>query len=234
MRAPQLPPLFSGLATAGADPRAAACAEAERGCDAGLVTYDVTPERLSAAVVFAPEVPLRQAMIMLPLCGVGFQNAFGTLAPPEVSLQLEWSGGLRLNGARCGALDISAAVHGADAVPDWMVVALSLTLWSDEEDTGVTPDVTALSAEGCSEIDPVDLLEAWMRHTLVWINRWDEDGVKPLHTEWTGLAHGIGDPITLDGLNGTFRGLDEDFGLVLQQESGAQIIPLSRNLKDTV
>ncbi len=232
MRAAELPPLFSALATAGADPFAAACAEARQGCEAGLVTYDITPEQLRAAVVFAPEVPLAQAMVMLPLCGVGFQNAFGTLAPPEVSLQLEWFGGLRLNGARCGALAVCAAPLVADTVPDWLVVGLSLTLWSDEEDTGATPDVTALSVEGCDEMDPVDLVEAWVRHTLVWINRWDEDGVKSLHGEWTGLAHGIGDPVSVDGADGTFRGIDEDFGLLLQHGDGAQIIPLTRLIKD--
>lgn len=232
MRAAELPPLFSALATAGADPFAAACTEAKKGCDAGLVTYDITPEQLRAAVVFAPEVPLKQAMIMLPLCGVGFQNAFGAIAPPEVSLQLHWAGGLRLNGGRCGMLEVAAAQQDPQAMPDWMVIGLTLSLWSDEEETGATPDVTALAAEGCGEVDPVDLLEAWMRHTLVWINRWDEDGVKPLHTEWTGLAYGIGEPIAVGQAQGIFRGIDEDFGLLLQQSGGAQIIPLTRLLKD--
>ncbi|MCV3273090.1 biotin/lipoate--protein ligase family protein [Roseobacter sinensis] len=232
MRPAELPPLFSALATAGADPFAAACAEAQKGCDAGLVTYDVAPDQLRAAVVFAPDVPLTKAMIMLPLCGIGFQNAFGTLAPPEVSLQLEWGGGLQLNGAHCGGLEISAASRAPEAVPDWMVVALTLTLSSDAKDTGVTPDVTTLAAEGCGAVDPIDLLDSWIRHTLVWINRWEEDGVRPVHTEWTGLAHGIGAQTSVDGKTGLFQGVDEDFGLLLQQTGGAQIIPLTRMLKD--
>ncbi|WP_300061396.1 biotin/lipoate--protein ligase family protein [uncultured Roseobacter sp.] len=232
MKAPQLPPLFSALATAGADPYSAACAEARGGCDAGLVTYDIAASQLRAAVVFAPEVPLREAMIMLPLCAVGFQNAFGALAPPEVSLQLEWTGALRLNGARCGALTVSAVPDDPDTIPDWMVVALTLTLWSEEEETGATPDITALSAEGCGDVAPVDLLEAWIRHTLVWINRWTEDGVKPLHDEWTGLAHGIGEKIAHAGMSGVFRGIDEEFGLLLQRADTAQIIPLTQILKD--
>ncbi|MEM9639397.1 MAG: DUF4444 domain-containing protein [Pseudomonadota bacterium] len=232
MSGAQFPPLFSGLVTAGADPFRVACDEAAKGCDAGLVAYDITPDHLRAAIVFAPEVALRDAMVMLPVCGVGFQNAFGASAPPEVSVHLEWGGGLRLNGARCGALHAAAAPHDPNRTPDWLVIGLDLTLWLDQEDTGLTPDVTSLHAEGCRDVDPRDLLEAWVRHTLVWINRWDEEGVKPVHNEWTGLAHGIGEPITLQDETGTFRGIDENFGLVLQQEDGSTIIPLTSTLRE--
>lgn len=232
MSGPQFPPLFTGMATAGADPFTAACSEAHKGCDAGLVTYDISRETLRAAIVFAPEIALRNAVVMLPVCGIGFQNALGALAPPEVSLQLEWDGGLRLNGARCGELQAAALPADPDTVPGWLVVGLEVSLRTDLEDTGATPDVTCLYAEGCSEVAPLDLLEAWVRHTLVWINSWSEDGVAPVHTEWTGLAHGIGTPITYGTHTGTFRGIDETFGLLLQQDSGARIIPMTDTLKD--
>ena len=60
------------------------------GCDAGFVAYVLGPSKMEAALVFAPEVPLTHAMTMLPLCGLGFQNALGALAPPEVAVHLEW------------------------------------------------------------------------------------------------------------------------------------------------
>ena len=46
-------------------------------------------------------------------------------------------------------------------------------------------------------MDPVDLLESWVKHTLVGINRWADDGVAPLHREWRGLAHGMGKDISV-------------------------------------
>ena len=81
---PVFPPLLTGAQAE--DPFAQACAEARQGCDAGLVLYNLGPSVLQAAIVFAPEVPLAQAMAMLPLCAVGFQNALGALAPPEVAV----------------------------------------------------------------------------------------------------------------------------------------------------
>ena len=57
--------------------------KATLGRDAGLVAYKLGADVVEGALVFAPEVPLSRAMVMLPLCGVGFQTALGALAPPE-------------------------------------------------------------------------------------------------------------------------------------------------------
>ncbi|PUB11519.1 biotin/lipoate--protein ligase family protein [Yoonia sediminilitoris] len=230
MSEPSFPPLFSGQADP--DPFNASCAKADKGCDAGLVVYDLGADRLRAAIVFAPDVTLGEAMVMLPLCGVGFQNALGALSPPETAVHLEWAGNIRINGAVCGALDIASDTTNADEVPNWLVVGLELRLWPESEETGGTPDQTALYAEGCADVDAVALLEAWVRHTLVGINAWTDTGVATLHKQWEGLAHGIGEPLTLGDKSGTFLGIDERFGILLRNEATSLMIPLTYLLKD--
>ncbi len=222
-----LPPLFTSLASTQERPFDMACRLAGEGCDAGLVVYALRPDVLRAAIVFAPEVPLKEAVIMLPICGVGFQNALGALAPPEVGVHLEWNGNIRVNGAVAGRVMLGAAPTSPDSVPDWLVIGLELSLWPDDENTGLTPDVTALFAEGCADVEAPALLEAWTRHSLVWINRWLEDGPRPIHTEWSGLAHGLKEPVTHGGISGTFTGVDENFGMILQSDDGTAIIPLT-------
>ncbi|WP_289041067.1 biotin/lipoate--protein ligase family protein [uncultured Aliiroseovarius sp.] len=232
MTQPVFPPLFTGLGADGANPFALACAQAKAVCDAGLVTYDLAHDRLRAAIVFAPEVPLRQAACMLPLCGLGFQNALGALAPPEVAVHLGWDGGIYVNGGRCGALTIAASRHDPDAVPDWLVVGLSLDLWPPSDDTGHTPDATALYAEGCGDVDAVTLLEAWVRHTLVALNDWAEDGPARLHASWLGVAHGRDTEVAVAGQRGTFVGLDENLGLLLKSGDQSRLIPLTALLTE--
>ncbi len=86
------PPLMHGyeLDKPGHDPFEVAKSKAIQGVEAGLVVYNLTHEALRATFIFTPEVSLNQAMIMLPICGIGFQNALGALAPPEVAVHLLW------------------------------------------------------------------------------------------------------------------------------------------------
>ncbi len=231
--APSFPPLFSGLSVEGQiEPFGKACAEAMRGCDAGLVVYNLGANSLRAAIVFAPDVALADAMAMLPLCGVGFQNALGALAPPEVAVHLDWNGGIRINGASCGKLQVAASDSDPNAEPNWLVIGLELPLWPESDDPGTTPDQTALYAEGCADVSAVDLLEAWVKHSLVGINTWLEAGVAPLHKDWRGLAHGIGEDITMGDISGTFLGVDERFGMLVRDAETTHLFPLTKLLED--
>ena len=226
------PPLLSGHAVSGReDPFGTACKKAILGCDAGLITYNLAADSLRAALVFAPEVPLGHAMAMLPTCGVGFQNALGALAPPEVAVHLEWQGQIRVNGARCGALRCAASTTTPIAVPVWLVVGLEVPLWPASQDSGHTPDETALYAEGCADVEAPALLESWARHSLHWITHWEDGDQKALHAEWRGLAHGTGEDIVQAGMSGTFLGIDQNFGMLLRDEETTHLIPLTTLLE---
>ena len=232
MSEPSFPPLFEGLAVEGQiDPFDKACVEAALGCDAGLVVYNLAADALMVAIVFAPEVPLADAMVMLPVCGVGFQNALGALAPPEVAVHLDWDGGLRINGASCGRMQVAASTTTPEKQPDWLVVGLTLPLWPESDNPGEFPDRTTLYAEGCADVEPGALLEAYVKHTLVGINTWLDEGVAPLHKNWRGLAHGIGEDIEMNGLSGTFLGVDEQFGMLLRDADTTHLIPLTHLLE---
>lgn len=226
------PPMMSGLEVTGDDdPFAVACVKATMGCDAGLIVYRIDADKMSAALVFAPEVPLGDAMTMLPTCGIGFQNALGALAPPEVSVHLEWNGTLRVNGARCGRMRAMASTDDAAETPDWLVIGFDLVLMPLGDDPGITPEDTALFSEGCADVSPPLLLEAWARHSFNWIARWEDEGTKPVHTEWRGLAHGVGEDLTQGDLSGTFLGVDEQFGMLLRAADTTHLIPLTTVLE---
>ena len=228
MSEPSFPPLFVGQAVTGQiDPFDKARVEAIKGCDAGLVVYHLGANSLRAAMVFAPDVPLGDAMAMMPVCGVSFQNALGALAPPEVAVHLDWDGGLRINGASCGRLRVAASTDDPAQEPLWLIVGLELPLWPEGDDPGVMPDQTTLYAEGCAEVNADRLLESWVKHTLVGINRWSEDGPAPVHQEWRALAHGIGEAAEMDGKSGTFLGVDERFGMLIRDDSTTHLVPLT-------
>lgn len=235
---PTFPPLLTGEAVAKhIDPFDKAISMATLGCDAGTIVHNITTEYLRAAFIFAPEVPLEQASAMMIACGIGYSNALGALAPPEVAVHLDWHGQIMVNGATCGHVQMAASCTHPNETPDWLVVGLTIPLVpTDDHGGGDTPDQTTLLQEGCIEVDPTRLLESWSRHSLVWINRWSDEGAAPLHSEWRTMAQGIGEDIVIthDGtdLSGTFLGIDEAFGMLVRSEDTTTLIPLSSLLKN--
>lgn len=238
-RAPVFPPLMRGLACSPADPFVIAREEAERGTDPGLILWSLSEERLRAAVVLAPEMPLAQAMAALRAAALALQNAFGNLAPPETSMQFDWSGGIRVNAGHCGGFHVACSTRQPRAEPDWMVIGLDLTLaLTPEWEPGETPEWTALMEEGCGEVNPLDLLEYWSRHLMGWLNRLEEPGGRrALHRDWAGYAwaRGGATSLPLDGrrLGGIYLGEDEDFGMLLRTPEGdTRLIPLTVLLEE--
>jgi len=229
---PQFPPLLRGKAVvAPADPFAAACAEAARGCDAGLICHSAGGTDFAAAIVLAPEVSLMKAMAMLPVAGLGLQNALGALAPPELAVHLGWDGGVFLNGGKAGRFRVATAPDDPDTVPDWLVIGLELAMVSASDAPGDTPDATSLAEEGCGDIDAVTLLETWARHMLVWINRWQDDGPARVHTDWQALAQGLGGGFRIayrgTAMAGEFLGVDEDFSMLLKSDGQTTALHLT-------
>lgn len=229
MSEPVFPPLLTGHPVRGGEePFERAQAMAALGCDAGSVVYNIQADRLRVAIVFAPEVPLQDAMAMLPLCAVGFQNALGALAPPEVAVHLGWDGLICVNGAKCGMFHVAASTTNPGEEPDWLVVGWDLALLQTGDDPGKTPEVTALYDEGCAEVSPVKLVESWSRHMLTWLNRWQEDGNALLHGEWMGLLRGVGEPFE----TGVFLGTDERFGMLIRDGAETRLRPLTELLEN--
>ncbi|MET1412456.1 DUF4444 domain-containing protein [Roseibium sp. HPY-6] len=228
----QFPPMFQGEALSGAaDPFERALALALAGTDAGTVVYNSKGDTLKASLIFAPEVRLEEAVATLPVCALGFQAALGALAPPEVAVHLEWDGTILVNGAVCGRMRMKASTSNPDEIPDWLVLGLELNMTSSQENPGVDANITYLSEEGCAEITSENFLEAWVRHSLYWINRWLDEGLRPVHADWRGLVPKLGEPVEIDGRSGTFVGVDENFGMLLRTGEETNLIPLSSRLE---
>ena len=219
MTAPTFPPLMTGQATVD-NPMDVATQMATESCDAGTVVYNLATDTLRAAMIFAPEVRLALSLIIVPICGIGFQYAFVAIAPPEIAVRLDWDGTIRVNDAVCGRLSVNAATN-ADETPDWLIIDLEVSLRNHSESPGATPDVTTLYEEGCGDISATQLLEGWSRHTLVWINRWSDDGAAPIHAEYSGLLH----------LHVGEIGIDEHFGLLRKSGDATTLTPLTDLLR---
>jgi len=203
------------------------------GCHALGIPFDADgldawQQQAAERGLLAPQAPLGQAVSVAFAVALGFGDALGALAPPEVAVHYEWPGVFRVNGARCGAMRVMADTADATAEPDWLVIALDVPFLPEGADPGETPDRTCLGEEGCVDITPERLLESWSRHTLMWINTWMTDGFAPLHEAWRARARGIGEDLPEGG---TFVGLDEWGGQLVRSGAETRLRPLTRLLE---
>jgi len=229
--APSFPPLFKGEeAPPGARAFDKAVAAALVGCDPGLIVWAPREDAVETALVLAPERSLAEAISVLFAPAIGFVDALGALGPPELAVHHVWPGRFRVNGAFCGRLRAAASTRDADVEPEWLVVGLDVPyLPGAGAEGGEDPTRTCLLLEGCADVTPLRLLESWSRHTLVWIHRWLDDGLAPLHAAWRERAWALGEPLE-DG-SGVFMGLDERGGMLVKTPKTTVVRPLTEILE---
>ena len=80
-----------------------------------------------------------------------------------------------------------------------------------------------------------DLLEQFGRHFLGWINRWQEEGVRPVQQAWLRRATGLGKQVDVrvgrHVRTGIFEGLTETGAMRLVKEGVAQTIALDEAMR---
>ncbi|MCB1473351.1 MAG: biotin/lipoate--protein ligase family protein [Rhodobiaceae bacterium] len=228
-RQPEFPPLITGHGVGeGVDAFAHAVAGARDGrYGAGDFVWSRSPVAFAAALVLEPDVPRARTYEMAFVAQVAFAECFGAIAPPEVALTFGWPATLRLNGARIGELQFALSpVDDADGAPDWLVVGLDLVLRHERYhvDPGEMPDVTTFEEEGCGDIEPLELVESFARHLLVWIHTWQDDGFRPVHDNYVFRADGYNEETEIAHAGkshfGVFLGLDETGAALLRSADG--------------
>jgi BirA family biotin operon repressor/biotin-[acetyl-CoA-carboxylase] ligase len=236
---PVFPPLFRPFAvTPELDPFERCVSVAADGAEAGTLLWSIGQEACECAVALAPEQSLEASLPIVLVAMLGLGDALGALVPPVVAVTFGWPDRLEVNGGVVGGIRMATAKIGSlAAVPDWIVIGLGVAMrgrWGDAELSDEFHRTT-LADEGCGDIQTVDLLEAFARHFLAWINRWQEDGVGPVQQAWMSRATGLSKPIEIEvggqKRQGTFAGLTESGAIRLVKDGVTQTISLDEAMK---
>lgn len=234
---PVMPPLFQPLAvTPEIDPFERGLQTAAEGAEAGTVLWSIGQETCQAAVVLAPEQALEASMPIVLVAMLGLGDALGALLPPVVALTFGWPDRIEVNGGVVGGVRMASATEAPGEVPDWIVVGYGIAVRARPggPEPGHRPGRTTLADEGC-EIPCMDLIEAFSRHFLAWINRWQQDGVAPVRQAWLSRATGLSKPIEIDlgehRKRGTFTGLTDTGSIRLVKDGVAQTVSLEEAIR---
>jgi BirA family transcriptional regulator, biotin operon repressor / biotin---[acetyl-CoA-carboxylase] ligase len=235
---PVMPPLLQPLAvTPDLDPFERARQIATEGAEAGTVLWSIGQDACQAAVVLAPEHSLEASLPVALVTMLGLGDALGALLPPVVSVTFGWPDRIEVNGAVVGGVRMAVAPTEAPRrIPDWLVVGYGIARAARVSgvEPGERPDRTTLADEGC-EIACMDLLEAFARHFLAWINRWQEDGFGPVRQAWLSRAAALSASVEVGRgahkRQGIFTGLTDSGSIRLVKNGITQTISLEEAMK---
>lgn len=184
-----LPPGF-GVLPCGNDPWAAAMHGAAKGDDPGSIRWDYLDGVLRLAIVLAPDRPMQDAGPVAGLGALALFDAVATLAPPQVPIHLLARDGLAPDGLAPDGLAVDggrvATIRAAltpalpGEVPDWAVLGFEIALQASTAEPGATPERTSLHEEGFGDVTAADVLVNTLRHLLVWLDAWGQDGAAAL------------------------------------------------------
>ena len=165
---PDFPPLYRPFAvTPELDPFERCVSVAADGAEAGTLLWSIGQEACECAIVLAPEQSLEASLPVVLVAMLALGDALGSLVPPLVAVTFGWPDRLEVNGGAVGGVRMaSAPTETSNAAPDWLVIGFGVALrgpWGEGEGTDDIPRTT-LAGEGCSEVDTIDLLEAFTRH----------------------------------------------------------------------
>jgi len=232
---PTFPPMMTGVGVSVPDqPFVYAAGGARYGAlEAGHVVWARNTSLMDWAIVLEPEVPLRQAMQMVPLALVAAGDCIGVLTPPQVGLMFRWPDTILVNGGAAGLVEMTASTTDLSEVPDWIVVRVTINLRADtRHEPGERPDLTSLDEEGCPDLTRNGMIESFSRHFKTWLHTWSSEGFQPVHSGWLQRAYGLNEDFSLNvngqSVSGVFSGLDEDGNMLLKTEDGSmQLLTLA-------
>lgn len=189
-----LPPFFNAMGfAADADLPNEVFHRAKRGrIDPGTICFSERPDRLDAILVLGPETPLRHALQVIYPLMLATNDALGACIPAGVALHLGWPDRILVNGALAGGLALYSETEDLDAVPQWMLARITIDVMGNPQDPfpGAQTQRTSLYEEGAGETSAPQVLEAFCRYFMNWLDRWQRGGIPALSQNWLERAAG--------------------------------------------
>lgn len=178
---------------------------------------------LYLSLILRPDCPAKQAAQLGFAAALALGDAIGSVAPPLIEVTYKWPNDVLANGRKVAGILLEAQSDNEGGV-EWLVLGLGANVKSFPRDSDLA--ATSLHFEGCAaSVTETDLLQAFARHFLSWVNLWLEEGFEPLRKAWMRHAEGKGEIVRArlprETLEGRFLDLDSEGHLLLDTGEGS-------------
>lgn len=179
---------------------------------------------LFASLLLRPECPPATASQLGFVAGLALHDTVAALRGPARApvLQIKWPNDLLCAGKKAGGILLESTTDQSGRLA--VVMGIGLNLAAHPQETGY--GATSL-AQHAVVAEPAGAFERLAQSCAKWLGVWNTGaGFANIRREWTGRALPPGTELEVrspgGSLQGTFGGIDEDGGLILIQNSGAE------------
>jgi BirA family biotin operon repressor/biotin-[acetyl-CoA-carboxylase] ligase len=175
-------------------------------------TWQSPPGNLHASVLLRRTASLADCAQLGFVCALAVAEGLETLAP-HADVRCKWPNDVLLDGAKIAGLLLESA-------GDWLVLGFGVNIAHAPPPGEALYAATALAEAGYGG-DVAQVLGAICARLGPWVGIWRDLGFDPVRGAWLGRAKGLGEPaivrLEAETLSGSFKGLDRDGALILDQ-----------------
>ncbi len=172
------------------------------------------------SVLLRPECNLERAGEIAFVAAVALSDALDHYLDDQHVKTLKWPNDILINGLKISGILLESNI--TDDKLDGLVVGIGVNVFNAPELATCLNEV-AKEPVYVNKVRDTILEELDKAYSL-----WQEEGFAPIRAKWLENAHGIGQEITArlpnESFNGIFSGLNDDGGLILEQDNGDQKI----------
>jgi BirA family transcriptional regulator, biotin operon repressor / biotin---[acetyl-CoA-carboxylase] ligase len=179
------------------------------------------PGNLYVSIVMRPAAAPARAAQLGFVAALALAESVGALCGTALDIRCKWPNDILVAGRKLAGILLESEITD-DRTVDFVVIGAGANLASQPND--VEYPATSLAEQGFPEVDPAQLLQAFIRGFDRWARIWREEGFAPIRAAWLARAAGLGTEIRVrlerSTLFGRFLDLDEGGSLVIETGQG--------------
>jgi BirA family biotin operon repressor/biotin-[acetyl-CoA-carboxylase] ligase len=176
----------------------------------GRVWHDAPGESLLMSVILRTSLPVVRLPLLSLAASVAVAEALREVG--GVDARLKWPNDVHVRGRKIAGILLERR-------GDVVVLGIGVNMVQRELVPELAAVATSLALED-GRTDREALLSAVLDGVAQWRNRLERDGFASVRARWSALATTPGRQVSVDGVAGVARGLDDDGALVIENAGG--------------
>ncbi len=170
-----------------------------------------------ASVLLKPTCRIEMLSQLSFVAAVAAFDTVAALLPDAESVQLKWPNDILAEGRKIGGI-LLESFSLPDVAGRWVVIGVGINV--DNFPENVQFPATSLRDQGVELISAKIVLSRFIHHFIFRYNQWSSRGFAPIRRTWLEHAWGMDAELRVclpqEELQGIFKGIDKDGGIVLE------------------